>query len=87
MKVEVGITAHHNGQFLFRICRINAPAPGQTWAQAEKAQMTNECFNQVCWAASGWRTVLEPLVKTGKVAAALLEVPMRYAGAGLHTAL
>lgn len=53
MKVEVGITAYHNGQFLFRICRINAPAPGQTWAQAEKAQMTNECFNQVCWAASG----------------------------------
>lgn len=44
---QVGITAHHNGRFEFKICRILAPAPGQTWVQAEAAQMTQECFNQV----------------------------------------
>jgi len=48
MEVRVAITAHHNGRFEFRICRILAPGEGQTWAQAEKAQMSQECFNQVC---------------------------------------
>lgn len=51
MKVQVGITAHHNGRFGFRICRVAAPAQGQTWVDAEKAQLTPECFNQV----GGWR--------------------------------
>lgn len=51
MQVSVGITAHHNGRFQFRICRILAPGPGQTWAQAEKAQLSEECFNQVGLAA------------------------------------
>ncbi|PSC74252.1 chitin binding domain-containing [Micractinium conductrix] len=46
MEIKISITAHHNGRFEFKICRILAPGPGQTWAQAEKAQMSNECFNQ-----------------------------------------
>lgn len=45
MEIRIGITAHHNGRFQFRICRILAPTAGQTWAQAEKAQLSNECFN------------------------------------------
>ncbi len=69
MQVSVGITAHHNGRFQFRICRILAPGPGQTWAQAEKAQLSEECFNQVglaagvachvaCAGACAWATKL-----------------------------
>ncbi|PRW61560.1 chitin binding domain-containing [Chlorella sorokiniana] len=46
MEIKIGITAHHNGRFEFKICRISAPADGQTWVQAEKAQLTQECFNQ-----------------------------------------
>lgn len=53
MEIKIAITAHHNGRFQFRICRIQAPGPGQTWAQAEKAQLTNECFNQVGM-GTGW---------------------------------
>ena len=45
--LQIGITAHHNGRFEFKICRISAPTDGQTWVQAEKAQLTQECFNQV----------------------------------------
>ena len=55
MRVDVAITAHHNGRFEFKICRIQAPADNQTWAQAEKALFTNECLNQVRawhWAAA-----------------------------------
>lgn len=47
MEIKIGITAHHNGRFEFKICRIAAPVDGQTWVQAEKAQMSQECFNQV----------------------------------------
>ncbi len=47
MEIKIGITAHHNGRFEFKICHISAPADGQTWVQAEKAQLTQECFNQV----------------------------------------
>lgn len=57
MEIKIGITAHHNGRFGFKICRIEAPADGQTWVQAEKAQLTQECFNQVggqgVWAQRG----------------------------------
>ena len=47
MEVRTHITAHHNGRFEFKICRIAAPAEGQTWAEAERAQLTPECFSQV----------------------------------------
>ena len=47
MEVRTHITAHHNGRFEFKICRIAAPAENQTWVDAEKAQLTQECFNQV----------------------------------------
>lgn len=56
MEVKVGITAHHNGRFEFKVCRIAAPVEGQTWVQAEKAQMTQECFNQVWLYTCGWRS-------------------------------
>jgi hypothetical protein len=52
MNISIGITAHHNGRFGFRICRVLAPAPGQTWEQAEREQLSEECFNQARAAAA-----------------------------------
>lgn len=61
MQVKIGITAHHNGQFQFRICRIAAPGPNQTWEQAEQQQLSEECFNQVGGCGAGWQCWLAAL--------------------------
>ena len=50
MRIKIAITAHHNGRFEFRVCRIAAPAApatNQSWVDAEKEQLSEECFNQV----------------------------------------
>eukprot|EP00887_Chlorella_sp_A99_P001312 scaffold14.g1312.t1 len=46
LPASVDLTAFHKGEFSFRICRVKAPDPGETWAAAEKRQLTEECFFQ-----------------------------------------
>ena len=46
LNVSITITAHHNGRFGFRVCRVAAPPAAGSWTSAEQAQMSNACLDQ-----------------------------------------
>jgi hypothetical protein len=45
VEMHAALTAQHKGRFELRVCRVPAPTNGQTWADAERAALTEACLD------------------------------------------